>query len=156
MSLFCVSWRSGGKTVSSQRSVKKGNVSREMAPCYAALSEDLVQFPAPTWWLAPVCDSSSKGSKALFWPLGTACTWYKYIYAGKNIQITNESFLSSKCKLLTQLKVSLSCQVLSHEINRVTLVRGPFLWRKVPSLFFLFFFLCGLHLGWSKIYHRPS
>jgi hypothetical protein len=31
----------------------------------AALREDLVQFPAPTWQLTTICHSSSRGSDTL-------------------------------------------------------------------------------------------
>ncbi|ERE90003.1 syntaxin-binding protein 3 [Cricetulus griseus] len=33
-----------------------------------------VQIPVSTWWLTVVCNSSSTGSNALFWPLGTKHT----------------------------------------------------------------------------------
>jgi hypothetical protein len=29
-----------------------------------------VSFSAPVWWLANICNSSSRGSDALFWTLG--------------------------------------------------------------------------------------
>lgn len=35
----------------------------------AALPEDHIQLLAPAWWLAPLWNSSSGGSSALFWPL---------------------------------------------------------------------------------------
>jgi hypothetical protein len=35
----------------------------------AALAEDLVQFPAPTWWLINIYNSSSRKSNTLFLPL---------------------------------------------------------------------------------------
>jgi hypothetical protein len=31
-----------------------------------------VQFPAPTWWLTMICDSSSRGADALLWLLQAA------------------------------------------------------------------------------------
>lgn len=74
-----------------QRSGKKGSVSREGLGC-AALSEDLGQFPAPTWWCAGTqCSLPASGHYITL----------VYIHAGKNIHIVNEPFffnpLNVKC-----------------------------------------------------------
>lgn len=35
----------------------------------AALTEDSGLFPAPTWWITSVCNSSSTESRTFVWPL---------------------------------------------------------------------------------------
>lgn len=50
----------------------------ELAQCLGALVAlpgDQGSIPTPTWWLMPISNSSSKGSKLLVWP-PLACTWY--------------------------------------------------------------------------------
>lgn len=36
---------------------------------FAILKKDMVQFQEPMWWLTSTCNSSSRRSGALFWPL---------------------------------------------------------------------------------------
>lgn len=46
---------------------QKGRQVGEMAQ--AALAEDFVRFPEPTWWFTTFYNSSSNGFNALLWPL---------------------------------------------------------------------------------------
>ena len=48
-----------------------------------ALVEDLVSFPAPTWWLTTICNPSPREVKLSPGLPSTACTWYTGINAGK-------------------------------------------------------------------------
>jgi hypothetical protein len=49
-----------------------------------------VQFPAPTWHLTTICNSSCRGSNALFWPLRTPGTHMAHRYTCRQNTHTRE------------------------------------------------------------------
>lgn len=44
----------------------------------AAITEDTVQFPAFSWWLTIICDSSSRKFNTFLWPTHTLGRHFAY------------------------------------------------------------------------------
>ena len=50
-----------------------------------------IHFPAPTWWLTTVCNSTSRGSSALFWTLYAPGTYMVPRYSCRQNTLTHQN-----------------------------------------------------------------
>lgn len=65
----------------------------------SALPRTPVGYPAPTWWLTAIHDSSSRGSGVIFlppWPPGTGVLhtgWQRALHIQVNLNVFNDTIL---------------------------------------------------------------